>query len=81
MSFPLPQDADFIKEVVGFWLDDVDDRLQINQLKDAEHSWQTANDLYLCLPPGFGDMALEDRIFEKRVKLDNISHATNENHF
>ena len=38
MSFPLPQDVDFIKEVVGFWLDDVDDRIQINQLKEAEHS-------------------------------------------
>jgi hypothetical protein len=81
MSFPLPQDVDFIKEVVGFWLDDVDDRIQINQIKDAEHSWRTANDLYLTLPAGSGDMELEDRIYEKRVKLDNITHITNENNF
>jgi hypothetical protein len=79
MSFPLPRDTDFIKEVVGFWLDDVDDRIQINQFKDAEHSWRTANDLYLTLPAGCGDMDLEDRIYEKRVKLDNIYHSTNEN--
>ena len=79
MSFPLPRDTDFIKEVVGFWIDDVDDRIQINQLKDAEHSWRTANDLYLTLPPGTGDMELEDRIFAARVKLDNFSHPTNEN--
>ena len=79
MSFPLPRDTDFIKEVVGFWLDDVDDRIQISQLKDAEHSWRTANDLYLTLPPGTGDMELEDRIFATRVKLDNITNATNAN--
>ena len=79
MSFPLPRDADFIKEVVGFWLDDVDDRIQINQLKDAESSWRTANDLYLTLPPGTGDMELENRIFAARVKLDNITNATNAN--
>jgi hypothetical protein len=79
MAFPLPQDTDFIKEVVGFWLDDVDDRIQISLLKDAEHSWRTANDLYLTLPPGTGDMELENRIFATRVKLDNTLHSTNEN--
>jgi hypothetical protein len=79
MAFPLPRNSDFIKEVVGFWLDDVDDRIQINQLKEAEHSWRTANDLYLTLPAGLGDIALEDRIYERRVKLDKITHATNEN--
>ena len=80
MSFPLPRDVDFIKEVVGFWIDDVDDRIQINLLKDAEQSWRTANDLYLTLPPGTGDMELEDRIFAARVKLDNLLNPTNENH-
>jgi hypothetical protein len=79
MSFPLPRDADFIKEVVGFWLDDVDDRVLINQIKDAEHSWRTANDLYLTLPPGTGDMELENRIFAMRVKLDKRLDTTNEN--
>jgi hypothetical protein len=79
MSFPLPQDVDFIKEVVGFWLDDVDDRLQINQITDAEHSWRTANSLYLSLPAGYGDIELEDRIYERRVKLDNTYSITNEN--
>ena len=79
MSFPLPIDPDFRKEVVGFWLDDVDDRLEIGNLSDAELSWKQANGIYLTLPPGSGDMALEDRIFAARVKLDNFSHPTNEN--
>ncbi len=79
MAFPLPRDNDFIKEVVGFWLDDVDDRIQIRQLKEAEHSWRTANDLYLTLPAGFGDMDLESRIYERRVKLDKLTLGTNEN--
>jgi hypothetical protein len=79
MSFPLPRDIDFIREVVGFWLDDVDDRLQIDQLENAKHSWRTANDLYLTLPPGSGDTDLENRIFSYRVKIDNISYLTNEN--
>jgi hypothetical protein len=79
MSFPLPRDVDFIKEVVGFWIDDVDDRIQMNLLKDAEQSWRTANDLYLTLPPGTGDMELEDHIFAARVKLDNLLNPTNEN--
>jgi hypothetical protein len=79
MSFPLPRDTDFIKEVVGFWIDDVDDRIQINQLKEAEHSWLTARDLYLCLPPGTGDEDLESRISATRVKLDNVTNKTNEN--
>ena len=79
MSLPLPADVDFRKICVGFWLDDVDDRLEMNRLEDAQLSWQEANDIYLSLPPGCGDMELEDRIFSYRVKLDNFLHATNEN--
>jgi hypothetical protein len=79
MPFPLPQDVDFVKEVIRSWLDDVGDRLEINQPKDAEHSWRTANNLYLCLPAGSGDMGIEDRIYNLRVKLDNLTHITNEN--
>jgi hypothetical protein len=81
MSLPLPVDPDFRKAVVEFWLDDIDDRLEANRIQDAELSWKQANSLYLSLPPGCGDMALEDRIFQQRVKLDNFSHATNENNF
>jgi hypothetical protein len=81
MSFPLPRDTDFIKEVVQFWLDDVDDRIQINQVNDAEKSWKTAQELYLSLPAGCGDMVLEDEIFARRVKLDEITYETNANNF
>jgi hypothetical protein len=81
MAFPLPADPDFRKEVVSFWLDDVDDRLSDNHPQDAEISWKQANAIYLSLPAGFGDMALEDRIYAQRVKLDNFSQITNENHF
>jgi len=70
MTLPLPVDLDFRKAIVGFWLDDIDDRLDNNRIQDAEASWKEANSIYLSLPPGCGDMALEDRIFQQRVKLD-----------
>jgi len=81
MSLPLPIDPDFRKTCVGFWLDDVEDRLEMNSLVDAELSWKEANFLYLSLPVGCGDLALEDRLFQQRVKLDKLSHVTNENYF
>jgi hypothetical protein len=79
MSLPLPIDPDFRKTCVEFWLDDVEDRLEVNRLEDAELSWKEANSLYLTLPPGCGDLELEDRLFQMRVKLDKSSHITNEN--
>jgi len=56
MPFPLPECPEYRKLVVTFWLDDVDDRLSINDLPGAESSWKTANSIYLSLPPGNGDM-------------------------
>lgn len=70
MAFPLPIDPDFRKECVGFWLDDVEDRLE-----EAERSWKEANSLYLSLPAGSGDLALEDRLFQQRVKLDKLTNS------
>ena len=70
MAFPLPEDPTYRKLVVTFWLDDVDDRLKINQLKDAEKSWKIANEIYLSLPPGNGDPEIEDWLFAQRVKLN-----------
>ena len=75
MAFPLPLDPEYRKLVVTFWLDDVDDRLKINRLEDAEKSWKIANDIYLSLPPGNGDLEIEDWIVGQRVKLDQI-HST-----
>ncbi len=79
MALPIPEDPDFRKAVVGFWLDDIDDRLEANRIQDAELSWGEANAIYLSLPPGCGDMALEDRLFEQRVKINNLTNATNAN--
>jgi hypothetical protein len=79
MPFPLTLDPDFRKEIVRSWLDDVDDRIEMNQLKDAEYSWQTANKIYLSLPFGSGDMDLESQIIAARVKIDKRHQATNEN--
>jgi hypothetical protein len=73
MALPLPADSDFRKMCVGFWLDDIDDRIEMNLLSDAELSWKEANTIYLSLPPGCGDLDLENRIYSQRVKLDNIS--------
>lgn len=72
MTLPLPIDPDFRKACIGFWLDDVDDRLADNRCADAVISWKEANNLYLSLPAGQGDLQLEDRLFEQRVKLDKF---------
>lgn len=74
MPFPLPVDPDFRKEVIDFWLDDVDDRLLLDHVEDAEKSWKQANELYLSLPAGCGDLTLEEKLIAKRVKLNNLSH-------
>ena len=71
MPLPLPQDPQFRKEVIQAWLDDVDDRLEMGQPEGALLSWKIANDLFLQLPPGFGDLDLEDQLVAKRVKLTN----------
>ena len=73
MAFGLPLDADFRKTVVGFWLEDVDDRIEIGDIEGAEISWREGRSIYLSLPPGYGDPSLEDKIFQYRVKLDNLS--------
>jgi hypothetical protein len=75
MALPLPIDPDFRKACVGFWLDDVDDRLEMSRFEDAELSWKEANAIYLSLPAGFGDMALEGRIYKQRVKLDKLTNS------
>jgi hypothetical protein len=75
MTLPLPIDPDFRKTCVGFWLDDVEDRLEVERLEDAELSWKEANSLYLTLPPGCGDLVLEDRLFQMRVKLDKLTDS------
>jgi hypothetical protein len=73
MSFPLPVDPEYRKLVVLFWLDDIDDRIAINQVQDAEKSWKIAQDIYLSLPPGEGSEELEISLAFYRVKLDKIS--------
>ena len=74
MPFPLPADPEYRKLIVSFWLDDIDDRLILNAVPDAEKSWKIANDIYLSLPPGEGDDSLESQLIQARVKLDKISH-------
>lgn len=81
MAFPLPIDPEFRKEVVQFWLDDIDDRLNINRVADAEKSWQIANEIYLSLPPGYGDAEIENWLFAQRVKIDKRTDTTNAHNF
>jgi hypothetical protein len=81
MAFPLPSDPAYRKLVVTFWLDDIDDRLEINAVPDAEKSWKIANEIYLSLQPGDGDPDIENWLFAQRVKLDNTYLTTNENNF
>lgn len=74
MPFPLPLDPDFRKEVIRSWIEDVDDRLVLNDLESAEKSWKIANSLYVSLPPGQGDFEIENKLVDSRVKLDK--HTT-----
>jgi len=81
MSFPLPADPEYRKLVVTFWLDDIDDRLKISQVQEAETSWKIANEIYLSLPPGQGDPEIENWIFFQRVKLDKRTDTTNADNY
>ena len=69
MPFPLPLDPEFRKEVVSFWMDDVEDRLALGDVEDAEVSWHIANAIYLKLPAGEGCLETEARLYGLRVKL------------
>ena len=71
MSFPLPLDPEYRRQVVQFWLEDVEDRLDLSDLDSAEKSWKSANEIYLSLPAGEGDEDLETALVEARVKLDH----------
>jgi hypothetical protein len=75
MPFPLPLDPDFRKEVVSMWMDDVDDRLELGDIEDAEVSWKIANSIYLHLPPGEGTLEIEARLFGQRVKLTKLTDS------
>ena len=75
MPFPLPIDPDFRKEVVSMWMDDVDDRLELGDIEDAEVSWKIANSIYLHLPPGEGTLEIEARLFGQRVKLTKLTDS------
>lgn len=69
----MPADPEYRKLVVLFWLDDIDDRLAINQVQDAEKSWKIAQDIYLSLSPGEGSEELESYLTLARVKIDKRS--------
>ena len=71
MPFPLPLDPEYRRQVVQFWLEDVEDRLDLSDLDSAEKSWKSANEIYLSLPAGEGDEDLETALVEARVKLDH----------
>jgi len=73
MAFPLPADPEYRRLIVLFWIDDIDDRLAINQVQDAEKSWKIAQDIYLNLPPGEGNEEIESALMLARVKLNKRS--------
>lgn len=73
MPFPLPKDPTFVKEVVEAWIDDVEDRLLTKDIDGASLSLNTARGLYLSLPPGCGNLQIEERLVESGVKIDKHS--------
>jgi hypothetical protein len=81
MSFPLPLDPFFRKEIVFMWICDIGDRLKLKDLEGAKQSWKTAREIYLSLPPGEGSESIEKQLVDARVKLDNLTYETNANNF
>ncbi len=75
MPFPLPADVNFRKEVIRSWIDDVEDRLEIQDPEGAEYSWKMANSLYVSLPAGQGDFSLEQDLVQARVKITKHYHS------
>jgi hypothetical protein len=70
VSFPLPLDSTYRKEIVWAWIGDIADRLD-EGIPGAEDSWKIANKIYLSLPPGEGCEEIESALFNARVKLDH----------
>lgn len=71
MPFPLPIDPDFRLEIISIWIDDAEDRLDQGESNDANISLNIARVLYLDLPPGYYDEALENRIVTIQGKIDS----------
>lgn len=80
MPFPLPLDPQYRKEIIWAWIGDIADRVK-EDTPGAEISWKIAREIYLSLPPGDGDEEIESALWQARVKLDNLTHVTNENNF
>lgn len=75
MPFPLPLDPTFRKEVVEMWLIDVGDQLSLGRLKEAKDSCQTALEIFLSLPPGWGDPELEEKLVRTKQALEGLGLA------
>jgi hypothetical protein len=75
MPFPLPVDPAFRKEVIMSWLEDIEDQLEVSDVEKAKESMAIALRLYLSLPAGCGDFAIEDQIGRARVKLGKHPHT------
>jgi len=77
MVFPLPLDSYHRIQIIQWWLEDVDDRLELGLVDDAAISFRIARDLYLKLPGNVFDQALEDRVIAAQGKIDE-THSTNQ---
>lgn len=73
MPFPLPIDVDHRIAVIHWWLEDVDYRLSLSRVQEAVTSFETARDLYLKLPGGINDQALEDRMIATQGKINQTN--------
>jgi hypothetical protein len=69
MPFPLPADPNFRLEIISIWIDDAEDRLDQGENNDAMVSLNIARTLYLDLPPGCYDEALENRFVAVQGKI------------
>lgn len=75
MPFPMPLDASFRKELIKSWIQDVYDRLELNDTESAKLSWNAANAIYLSLPAGQGDFFMERELTELLIKIDGAEQS------
>ena len=75
MPFPLPVDPYHRIQIIQWWLEDVDERLELGLVDDAVISFRIARDLYLKLQGNAFSQELEDSVIATQGKIDR-AHST-----
>lgn len=67
--FPPSRDPYFLLVAVKDWKEDVEERLELGRVKQAQESLQEAILTYSQLPPGYSDIELEKQLITLSKKI------------